>query len=317
MRILFVWTGVTSYMADCWRELAKMPGVELKVIVEDVDSGREFDRRQVLSGLDGDIDGWRPDVLFAVGWHSRVVRGFVSRADWAGTPKVCCFDMPWRWSLRCIVARWVLRPFLRRYAAAYVPGRICARYAKWLGFGIVRTGLFSIDMSRFRSVRADAARRGFLYVGRMSSEKRVDIIKAAHGRYRELGGTWPLDCYGQGGKFVQPDEMPRIYMEHACLVLASAFDPWPLVALEAMAAGCEVIMSDRCGNRFELTGARVVCFGDVDGLAREMLAVERARENAAAECTEHAESLGRYDCRKWAARTFAFARELTGEGGLK
>ncbi len=52
MKILFVWTGVTSYMADCWRELQRRPGVELKVVVERVDSGKEFDAEKVLAGLD-------------------------------------------------------------------------------------------------------------------------------------------------------------------------------------------------------------------------------------------------------------------------
>lgn len=52
MKILFVWTGVTSYMADCWRELSSRPGVELKVVVEAAPSGRHFDAAQILSGLD-------------------------------------------------------------------------------------------------------------------------------------------------------------------------------------------------------------------------------------------------------------------------
>ena len=67
-------------------------------------------------------------------------------------------------------------------------------------------------------------------------------------------------------------------------------------------------MSDRCGNRFELD-ARVVRFGDVDGMAREMLAVERGVVTT--ENTEGSENLGRYDCRDWARRTLAFAKELT------
>ena len=325
MKILFVWTGVTSYMADCWRRLAALPGVELKVVVEDVDSGSAFDRARVLAGLDGDIEGWRPDVVFAVGWHSHVVREMVCSAKWAGVPKVCCFDMPWRRSLRCFAARWVLRPFLRNYAAAYVPGEICARYARWLGFRDVRTGLFSIDVDRFRAARTATERSGFLYAGRMSGEKRVDLIKAAHRRYRELGGSWALDCYGQGGRFAQPHEMPRIYAEHACLLLASAFDPWPLVALEAKAAGCEVVMSDRCGNRFELPDMRVVRFGDVEAMAQAMMDVEARRKmgEAKKEKKEGEERDGdedilqRYDCREWAERTLAFARELTGEGGSR
>ena len=303
MKILFAWTGVTSYMADCWRELSRLSGVELKVVVEDVDSGKEFDRAQVLAGLDGDIDGWRPDVVFAVGWRSRLVRGIVTRPDWRDVPKVCCFDMPWRWAPRCIAARWVLRPFLRNYVAAYVPGALCARYAKWLGFRDVRTGLFSIDVDRFRAARAGAARTGFLYAGRQSGEKRIDLIEAAHRRYRELGGTWPVDYCG-GLNFVKPEDMPALYASHACLVLASAFDPWPLVVLEAKASGCEVIMSDRCGNRFEL-GARVVRFGDVEGMARAMLDVERGPARAGME-----QALDFWSCAQWARRTLSFAEEI-------
>ena len=129
IKILFVWTGVTSYMADCWRRLQAAEGVELKVVVENVYSGSAFDAERVLGGLDailvesgtcgaahiGLLDGWKPDVVFAVGWHSPVVREIVERDDWRSIPKVCCFDMPWRWLPRCIAARWAQKPILRRY----------------------------------------------------------------------------------------------------------------------------------------------------------------------------------------------------------
>ncbi len=335
MKVLFAWTGVTSYMADCWRRLQSLYGVELKVVVENVHSGSAFEAERVLGGLDfalveggarGDaadrlLDGWRPDVVFAVGWRSLLMRDLVRRRDWRDVPKVCCFDMPWRWSLRCVAARWVLRPFLRNYAAAYVPGRVCARYARWLGFGRVEMGLFSIDFERIGAGRAERRREGFLYVGRYSGEKRVDIVENAHRLYRERGGTWNLDCYGQGGKFVQPDEMPRIYAEHACLLLASAFDPWPLVALEARAAGCDVVMSDRCGNRFELPGVRVVAYGGAEAMADEMLRVEHARKSRgdAASCGLETACGGieKYDCREWAGRTLRLANELVkGKGAM-
>ena len=335
MKILFVWTGVTSYMADCWRRLQSAEGVELKVVVDNVCSGRAFDAERVLGGLDfvlvggGDdgvsLDGflseWRPDVVFAVGWRSPVVRRLVKREGWRDVPKVCCFDMPWRWSARCIAARWILRPFLRNYSAAYVPGRLCARYARWLGFPRIETGLFSVDFGKIRSECGNRPRYGFLYVGRYSDEKRVDLIEKAHRIYMEFGGGWELDCYGQGGRFVQPDEMPRIYAEHACLLLASAFDPWPLVALEARAAGCDVIMSDRCGNRFELPGVRVVRYGDEDAMAEEMLRVELDRkrrrlrqERGVSDDAEYTcEDIEMYDCGAWVGRTLRLAEELTGE----
>ena len=335
MKILFAWTGVTSYMADCWRSLQTVDGMELKVVVENVHSGSAFEAERVLGGLDfalvesgarGDaagclLGGWKPDVVFAVGWHSLLVRDLVRRDDWRNVPKVCCFDMPWRWSLRCVVARWVLRPFLRNYSAAYVPGRVCARYARWLGFRRVETGLFSIDFEKIGTARAERRREGFLYVGRYSDEKRVDIVERAHQLYKERGGTWSLDCYGQGGKFVQPDDMPRIYAEHACLLLASAFDPWPLVALEARVAGCDVVMSDRCGNRFELPGVRVVGYGSAEAMADEMLRVERAWKSRGEAVSDTSEAtcrgIGKYDCREWAGRTLCLAGELAkGKGAM-
>ena len=89
------------------------------------------------------------------------------------------------------------------------------------------------------------------------------------------------------------------------LLLASAFDPWPLVALEARTSGCEVIMSDRCGNRFELPGVRVVKYGDAEAMAREMLAVERGGASAAP-----GPALRRYNTVEWADRTLRIAKEL-------
>lgn len=320
MKILFVWTGVTSYMADCWRALAGLPDVELKIVVEPVDSGKEFDADAVFRGLDsalvtpgpradaffGRLD-FRPDVLFAVGWHSEVVRSAV-RA-FPSVPGICCFDMPWRNSLRCIAARFVLWRYLRGFGAAYVPGAAAAKYAKWLGFGRVEKGLFSIDRRRFAAEppAAGAPRTGFFYLGRFSDEKRIDLIEGAYRRYRELGGTWPLDMYGNGSGgfcrgFLAPEEVPAMMKSHRCLLLASAFDPWPLVVLEARSAGCEAIVSDRCGNAAEV-GAMVCPFGDTEAMAGMMLEVERGRRCATG-------GISAYDCREWAVRTLGIARSM-------
>ena len=322
MKILFSWTGVTSYMADCWRRLQSEDGVELRVVVERADSGKAFEAEKTLSGLDHVVvdandgagrwrdalrGGWCPDVLFAGGWRSPTTRRVVSALP--GVSKVFCLDMPWRWQPRCVAARFVLRRFLSKFDAAFVPGASSAKYARWLGFGKPRvfTRLYAVEQARLRSARRDGSvREGFLYVGRYSPEKRVDLIEAAYARYRELGGTWPLDCYGQGGKFVQADGMPQVYAEHACLLLASSFDPWPLVMLEAKASGLEVIASDRCGNCDEL-GAVKVPYGDVEAMARAMLKVERGEIGA----KERDVRVADYDCPAWAGRVLEICGELT------
>lgn len=311
MKILFVWTGVTSYMADCWRQLQALSDVELMIVVEQAESGKAFTVDQTLrslsyvlrrptrgqeAALESRILSFKPDVVFAGGWRSRTTRQVL--AAYPDVPKVFCLDMPWRWSLRCLVARFALHGFLRRFDAVYVPGASSARYARWLGFPASRIHrrLYAVDQRRLRTADGEGDRSAFLYVGRYSPEKRVDLVERAYARYRELGGAWSIDYYGQGGQFVQAHEMPQVYARHRCLLLASSFDPWPLVMLEARSAGLEVIASDRCGNCDEL-GAHKVRYGDVEEMARRMLAVERGERIP---CRP---DLADYDCRAWACRT--------------
>ena len=301
MKILFVWTGVTSYMADCWRELAKREGVDLKVVIEKHHSGSEIDVNTVLHGFDSivvdkdavvDLKGWLPDIIFAVGWRSKSVRQVVCETTFSDVPKICCFDMPWRWGLRCLFARWILCGFLRCYDAAFVPGERAAKYARWLGFKSIYRGLFSLNTDRFNGKPGN---RDFMFIGRDAPEKRIDVIKKAYALYRKKGGKWNLDIYG-GKRFVQPSEVPKLYQSHACLLLASSFDPWPLVMLEATAAGLSVVASDRCGNVEEL-GARKVRYGNVEAMADAMLEIERGIG-----VVENRNRAKQYDCHCWAER---------------
>ena len=322
MRILFAWTGVASYMADCWRSLQRSSGVELRVVVEAADSGKAFAAEKTLAGLDyvlvekagaderwKDVlrGGWRPDVVFAGGWRSLTTRKVVAALQ--GVPKVFCLDMPWRWLPRCFAARFALRGFMRNFSAVFVPGRLSAKYARWLGFPERRVFncLYAVDQSRLCSAVAavgKGGRRGFLFAGRFSPEKRVDLVEAAYARYRQIGGTWGIDYYGQGGKFAQADEMAAVYASHGCLLLASSFDPWPLVMLEAKSAGLEVIASSRCGNCDEL-GAVKVPYGDVEAMATAMLDVEHGvgRGNSPAD-------VSKYDCPEWTRRVLDICREV-------
>lgn len=307
MKILFVWTGLTRCAGDCWRALAACEGVELKVVLDaEPDAAVE---REILHDLDYTLDptsvpaAYRPDVLFVVGWHSKVVRRFVARADWADVPKVCCFDMPWRFKLRCFAARFVLARYVRCFAAAYVPGALGEKYARYLGFRRVARGFLSADLARFADAPQAVRREGFLFVGRRSPEKRLDLVEAAHRRYRQAGGAWPLVCHHT----TPYGDLPAVYAAAGCLVLASERDAWPLVALEAKAAGCDVILSDRCGNRVDLPNVHVVRFGDIAALAEKMREVERTSRARAAAC---ADDLSFWDCRAWAARTVKLAEEI-------
>ena len=327
LKVLFVWTGVASYMADCWRALARSEDVDLKVVIVDRPGGygTAFQDEEVMRGLDwrkesafGGVEtfaGWRPDVMFVVGWRAPVCRAYATCRGWRDVPKICCFDMPWEWKLRKFVARFVLSPYLRNFKAAFVPGEVSARYAQWLGFPRIHKGLFGIDVGRLCGDAGcrQAKKSNFLYAGRLSDEKRIDVLAAAYRLYRQsVQDPAGLDVYGVGGcesmlkgmpgialhGFAQPVDMPGIYARAKALVLPSAWDPWPLVIAESCAAGLPIICSDHCWNAPELLrgNAHIVPVGDVRATARAMCDV------ASLVGSEGRELVANYSCAAWAQK---------------
>ena len=313
MKILFVWPGLTGYMGDCWRALAHRDGVELRIVVDlsDTHYGAGFDASDVMRGLDWSDalpEGWIPDVAFIVGWRNGLCRTAALSSALEGVPKVCCFDMPWEWRLRKFVARFALRSYLRRFAAAYVPGAASRPYAKWLGFNRIYEGLFATDLRRFGSaVDEDGSRGGFLYVGRESPEKGTDVLRAAHSLYRERGGTWNLRIVSNAS----PSELGAVYGSAGAFVLASRWEPWGVVLAEAAGAGLPIICTDRCGARHEVVrdgvNGRIVKAGCVRALADAMLEAESGKFDGPAGRA----LASNYGCGPWADRVLKICEELT------
>lgn len=342
MKIAFLWTGFTSYMADCWRELAAREGIELKIWIEEIKkSDTGFNPEALMRGLDytwhfseqigetereatvSQIAAFAPDVLFICGWARKLPPHIAARKEFANVPKVLCCDMPWEWKPRKFAARFVLWRHLRRFRKIMMPGKRAAMYGRWLGFkdsDIVR-GEYGIDTERFARVPAAKVRRGFVFVGRLTTAKDIRTLAEAYRLYRAAGGDWPLDVYGIGDEkkwldgidgltvhgFVQPDELPQIYARAGAFVIASVWDPWPLVILESCAAGLPVICTENCWDRYELIRENgiVVKARDPKVLAAAMARVpeldgEKGRSLAAA-----------YSTSRWADCITALVQELT------
>ena len=310
MKVLFVWSGLSGYMGDCWRALAVKSGVELKVAVnaKSTLAGGSFNADEVLRDIDWSEtlpNEWTPDIIFTVGWRNALCREAALR-DWrVSIPKVCCFDMPWEWRFRKIAARFLLWRYLRNFDAAFVNGFIAAKYARWLGFGKARvyTGLISTNLRRFgRHVGG----KGFLYVGRESPEKGLDVLLAAHGRYRSEGGTWPLEIVNG----VSPDALGPIYAAADCFVLASRHEPWGVVLVEAAAAGLPIICTDACGARYEVVKGNgiVVGSGDVEALSKAMHDVSNRPD--AFDVVLGRSLAEPYSCEAWAERVIGICKEL-------
>ena len=306
MKVLFVWPGLTGYMGDCWRALAKH--VELKVVVDirHAMAGGKYDAAEVLKDLDWSDrlpEDWRPDAVFTVGWSNPLCVE-AARRNWGpGVKRICCFDMPWRPGLRCFAARFALRRHVRLFDAAYVAGESAARYARWLGFPRVETGLFSIDLRKFSQTFKPSNSQtfkpsNFLFVGRKVKEKGIETLKKAYEIYRQNGGKWTLTM----PDWIDSKDVPRMMREHACLILPSLWEPWGVVVAEAKAAGMKIIVSDKVGARFDIPCDEVVRAGDAKALASAMRRIEDWKFGGLEDWKFGGLEDWRFSCEAWAER---------------
>ncbi len=139
----------------------------------------------------------------------------------------------------------------------------------------------------------------YLYVGRLSPEKGLDILLAAFARLVATVSDVRLVMVGSGPdsdalkrlskqlgldsrvNFAGPAELEQLagyYLAADCLVLPSRSEPWGLVANEAFSYGCPLVVSSHCGCAPDLviegrTGF-VFCTDDADAL---VVAMQRAR----------------------------------------
>lgn len=296
MKIVFVYTGITSYMTDCWRALNMRADVELRVWIEDTKTYRYKGNRQEalkdvdaqweysenisetwLKNVEENISIFSPDVVFVCGW-SRKLPPFIAKSKkLASIPMVLMFDMPWEWSFRKIAARFILWRRLRRFCMAYVPGKSTAIYARWLGFlekNIVK-GEYSINLEKFSNnhkTQQLSSRKSFLFIGRKTQEKGLDVLRNAYEEYRRKGGSWELII----PDFIEPSNIPEVLQRYLCLILPSRWEPWGVVVLEAKAAGMKVIVSDKVGARYDLPVDEVFKSGDAGELADAMLRIEKS-----------------------------------------
>ncbi|MGC1481991.1 MAG: glycosyltransferase, partial [Chthoniobacterales bacterium] len=95
----------------------------------------------------------------------------------------------------------------------------------------------------------------------------VDTLVEADQIYRQLSDNpWDLQICGMGPLatlfqdqagitdhgFLQPEAMRLLMVKSGTLVLSSRFDPWPLIVVEAAAAGLPLLVSESCGSAVEL-----------------------------------------------------------------
>lgn len=308
MKVAVLWTKLSGYLNSCLRALAEIEDVELFVAYQAATSDAPFADEQfkwfsnyyryettpATSELLPRLHSFKPDVMLVSSWHIagyRAVCGeFRNRAV-----RVCCMDNQWEGTLKQWLGIATSPLYVQRlFDAAFVAGERQSTFARKLGFGQDRVwrGIYSCDHPAFSAAYKDrktiaSLPDSFLYVGRLSPEKGIDVLLDAYRLYQSRCPVpWSLIVAGEGPLrgdlekvsgvktigFVQPDQLPLTFSQAGCLVLPSRWEPWGLVIHEACAAGLPVICTNACGAAVHLVqdgyNGFIAETGDPHSLAR-------------------------------------------------
>ena len=353
MRMVICWGGVSGYMAACWRELASRAGIEPLVFNFQRQTDTAFNDEQIMTGIPhkmlpidhADPAGairqiildHRADVVSVAGWAYPAYLHLARDPARAAIPFVMVMDTPLRRTWRQRLARFKLGWYLARMSRVMVPGERAWQYAKFLNLpeSKIRRGVYGVDYGALAPLHAQrAAQSGgwpkrILFAGRYVEEKGVGVLLDAYARYRKaVPDPWPLTCCGMGSMksalaaregiddlgFVQPADMPAAMVRHGVFVLPSRFDPWPLVIVEASAAGLPVVCTEACGSAVELVRSHytgwLAATGDAADLARGLILAHESYSQLPVMGRRAQHLAEAYSAQAWADRWEQMCREL-------
>lgn len=283
----------------------------------------------------------RPDIVIINGWHTPA---FVKIPFLPGSEKarfIMAMDTPYLGTVRQRYGKFAFKAYFNRIDRVFVTGERCWQLARVLGFPerTIRRGVYGVDLRMLsplherRFMRPEGWPRRFLFTGRYVKEKAIDVMMEGYSRYRRMvPDPWPMTCCGQGPfgdlirstegvtdrGFVQPYDLPDVLVEHGVFVLASRFDPWPLVIVEACAAGLPIVCSEACGTRVELVrfcyNGCTFATDDPASLAESLAWIHGLADDLPTMGARSRYLAEPYSAEMWVKRWMTVFRELSGTG---
>ncbi|WP_425402473.1 glycosyltransferase [Knoellia sinensis] len=251
------------------------------------------------------LSAGRPHVLASFGYRGPVRQLALGVARARGITIVTRSDsniasLTAEHSVKRLVRRQALRLAFPPRTRVWTVGTANERYwAEYVGrSNSIRIPYSTPDLPQSTGIQpssrtSSAATLKFLYVGRLSPEKRVDLlIQTFRSLAADFARHWRLDIVGDGPESERLRALagsdPRIHFHGAkqyqdldehylvadALVLPSHIEPWGLVVNEAMAFGCRVIVSDQVGASELVTHPAIGSIfrtGDSESLAAAMV----------------------------------------------
>lgn len=160
------------------------------------------------------------------------------------------------------IKAWVKKLILNKTDIVFASGELQEKLVRKLGYnGVVLKygGCGILNYQPQPKFKPRIFVKHFLYVGRLSPEKNIDLIILVFNEMPQL----ELTIIGTGEDFnrykslskpnihflgsIDNAKLPQYYQNSDCLLLPSKSEPWGLVVEEALNNGCPVIVSDMVG----------------------------------------------------------------------
>ena len=280
--------------------------------------------REAYDRLSHVLSEARPDVVAIPGWSRKCAIDALLWCIKYEIPAIVMSDSNYLDEPRNPLKEWIKGRIVRLYSRGLVAGAPSADYLARLGMKLTRvyTGYDVVDNEHFEKA-SDSARRSetalraelgmpenyFLASSRFIQEKNLFRLLKAYSLYLQSSGgnAWKLVLLGDGylkaelvklrhdlgldnailmPGFKQYHDLPSYYGLASAFVLASTRETWGLVVNEAMASGCPVLVSERCGCASDLlhNGVNGFTFDpySVEQISQAMLKISSGETDVAA-----------------------------------